>query len=97
MPIWLLHGEPLKKNNDINFTIKDMLDVYYGKKEYAKYDNSACEWNRFFKDFCADKEDSIYKNKLKIASILWREVRNSTKEKVYEKDLMIKYADKIKN
>lgn len=87
----------VKKNNDINFTIKDMLDVYYGKKEYAKYDNSACEWNRFFKDFCADKENSIYKNKLKIASILWREVRNSTKEKVYEKDLMIKYADKIKN
>ena len=52
----------VKKNNDKNFTIQDMLDVYYGKKEYARYDNSSCQWNKFFKDFCADKRNSIYSN-----------------------------------
>lgn len=60
----------VKKNNDKNFTIQDMLDVYYGKKEYAKYDNSFCQWNKFLKDFCADKRNSIYTNKIKVASIL---------------------------
>ena len=87
----------IKKTNDTNFTIQDMLDVYYGKKEYAKYDNSSCEWNKFLKDFCADERNSVYKNKIKIASILWNEVRNSTKAKVYTEDLIEKYADKIKN
>lgn len=86
----------VKKTNDTNFTIQDMLDVYYGKKEYAKYDNSCCEWNKFLKDFCVDKRTSIYKNKIKVASILWEEVRNSTRNKVYTEDLIEKYADKIK-
>ena len=86
----------VKKTNDTNFTIQDMLDVYYGKKEYAKYDNSSCEWNKFLKDFCADERNSSYKNKIKIASILWKEVRNSTEAKVYTEDLIEKYADKIK-
>ncbi len=87
----------VKKNNDKNFTIQDMLDVYYGKKEYAKYDNSSCEWNKFLKDFCADKRNSIYKNKIKVAPVLWNEVRNSTKEKVYKAELLKEYADKIQN
>lgn len=86
----------VKKNNDKNFTIQDMLDVYYGKKEYAKYDNSSCQWNKFLKDFCADKRNSVYTNKIKVASILWNEVRNSTKEKIYTEELIKEYADKIK-
>lgn len=87
----------VKKNNDKNFTIQDMLDVYYGKKEYARYDNSSCQWNKFFKDFCADKRNSIYTNKIKVASILWNEVRNSTREKIYTEELIEEYANKIKN
>lgn len=87
----------VKKNNDKNFTIQDMLDVYYGKKEYAKYDNSFCQWNKFLKDFCADKRNSIYTNKIKVASILWNEVRNSTREKIYTEELIEEYANKIKN
>lgn len=34
---------------------------------------------------------------MKVASILWNEVRNSTKEKVYTEELIKEYADKIKN
>ena len=30
----------VKKDKDLNFTIQDMLNVYYGKSDYAKYDNS---------------------------------------------------------
>ena len=89
-------AKKVKQDSDISFTLQDMLDIYYGKKEYAKYYNSSCEWNKFLKDFCADKNNSIYSKKLKVASILWNEVRNGTKEKKYTKDLVNEYSDKIK-
>lgn len=86
----------VKKENDLNFTIQDMLKVYYGDSDYAKYDHSVCQWNQFLKDFCADENSGNYSNKLKVASILWKEVRNSSNAKIYSKNLLTKYADKIK-
>ena len=86
----------VKKENDLSFTIQDMLKVYYGKSDYAKYDNSVCQWNQFIKDFYADENSCNYSNKLKVASILWKEVRNSKNEKIYSKNLLTEYARKIK-
>ncbi len=86
----------VKKEHDLNFTIQDMLKVYYGNSDYAKYDHSVCQWNQFLKDFCADENSRNYSNKLKVASILWKEVRNSSNEKIYSKNLLTEYADKIK-
>ena len=86
----------VKKENDLSFTIQDMLKVYYGKSDYAKYDNSACQWNQFLKDFCEDEESRKYSNKLKVASILWKEVKNSKNEKMYSKNLLNEYGSKIK-
>ena len=86
----------VKRENNSAFTIRDLLNVYYGDLDYAKYDNSACQWNQFLKDFCADENSYSYSNKLKVASILWKEVRNSKAEKTYSKDLLIKYALKIR-
>ena len=86
----------VKRENDLSFTIQDMLKVYYGNSDYAKYDHSVCQWNQFLKDFCADENSRNYLNKLKVASILWKEVRNSSNEKSYSKNLLTEYADKIK-
>lgn len=86
----------VKKEHDLNFTIQDMLKVYYGNSDYAKYDHSVCQWNQFLKDFCADENSRNYSNKLKVASILWEEVRNSSNEKIYSKNLLTEYTDKIK-
>ena len=85
----------VKSEKNIKFTIEDLLKVYYGKSDYAKYDNSVCQWNQFLKDFCADENSRNYSNKLKVASILWKEVRNSSNEKIYSKKLLTEYADKI--
>ena len=85
----------VKREHDLSFTIQDMLKVYYGDSDYAKYDHSVCQWNQFLKDFCADENSGNYSNKLKVASILWKEVRNSKNEKIYSKNLLTKYADKI--
>ena len=70
-------------------------EVYYGESDYAKYDNSVCQWNQFFKDFCADECSCNYSNKLKVASIIWKEVRDSKNEKIYSKELLSEYAYKL--
>ena len=85
----------VKRDNDINFTIQDMIKIYYGESDYAKYDNSACQWNQFLKDFCADESSNNYSNKLKVAAILWKEVRDSKSEKNYSKKLLNEYRYKV--
>ena len=85
----------VKVENDLNFTIQDMLEVYYGESDYAKYDHSVCQWNQFLKDFCSDEFSDFYSNKLKVAAILWKEVRDSTNEKTYSRQLLDEYRYKI--
>lgn len=87
----------VKSEKDGNFTIQDLLKVYYGQSDYAKYDHSVCQWNQFLKDFCADENSGHYSNKLKVAAILWKEVRDSDKEKRYSDNLLRDYEDKIKD
>ena len=86
----------VKKEKDSNFTIQDMIKIYYGESDYAKYDSSTCQWNQFLKDFCLDECSNFYSNKLKVASILWKEVKNSTNEKMYTKELLKEYEHKVK-
>ena len=85
----------VKSDNDKEFTIQDMIKIYYGESDYAKYDNSTCQWNQFLKEFCADEFSNNYSNKLKVAAILWKEVRNSKNEKIYSKQLLNEYGFKV--
>ena len=85
----------VKAENDLNFTIQDMLEVYYCESDYAKYYHSVCQWNQFLKDFCSDEFSDFYSNKLKVAAILWKEVRDSTNEKTYSRQLLDEYRYKI--
>ena len=85
----------VKSDNDKKFTIQDMIKIYYGESDYAKYDNSTCQWNQFLKDFCADEYSNNYSNKLKVAAILWKEVRDSKSEKNYSKQLLNEYEYKV--
>ncbi|CEM63405.1 SAP domain-containing protein [Treponema phagedenis] len=81
----------VKVENDLNFTIQDMLKVYYGESDYAKYDNSVCQWNQFLKDFCLDEFSDYFFDKLKVAAIIWKEVRDSQNEKNYSRELLNEY------
>ena len=60
----------VKKEEDGSFTMQDMLDVYRGKSDYAKYDASVCEWNRFVKDFFRDKRNTGFRYPLRAAAAL---------------------------
>lgn len=77
-----------KETNDTNFSLGDLLEIFYGRKTYAKYDKSALQWNKFVQDFCADPATERIPNKLKAAAKLWKIVRESTREKVYSHDLL---------
>ncbi|HHF7038103.1 TPA: SAP domain-containing protein [Streptococcus mutans] len=87
----------VKAENDVNFTIQDLLDVYAGKSDYAKYDNRSCQWNQFYKDFCADKKTAAIKNKMKVAAILWQAVKASDQAKVYSSQLWHQYPNLLGN
>ncbi len=86
----------VKEDGDKSFTLGDMLEIFYGRKTYAKYNKSCLQWNKFVQDFCSDPATNQFPDKLKTASILWREVRNSTREKVYTHNLLEEFADIIK-
>ena len=85
----------VKRDNDKKFTIQDMIKIYYGESDYAKYDNSVCQWNQFLKESCADDHSNNYSNKLKVAAILWKEVKDSKNEKIYSKQLLNEYSYKV--
>lgn len=89
-------AKAVKENGDQDFTLGDLLDIYYGKKSYAQYDKSALQWNKFVKDFCADEATKAFKERLKAAASLWKIVRESDMPKEYSRDLLDKYKDEIK-
>ena len=89
-------AKAVKENGDESFTLGDLLDIYYGKRTYVKYDKSALQWNKFVKDFCADDATKIYDERLKAAAALWKIVRDSDMKKEYSHRLFEKYRDSIK-
>ncbi len=85
----------VKETKDASFTLGDLLDIYYGKTTYAKYDKVSLQWNKFVQNFCADPATECFPNKLKTAARLWKIVRESTREKIYRHELLEEFADKI--
>ncbi len=88
-------AKAVKENGDEEFTLGDLLDVYYGKKTYARYDKSALQWNRFVKDFFADDSTGIFGERLKAAAALWKIVRESDMKKEYSHELLEKYRERL--
>ena len=88
-------AKAVKENGDESFTLGDLLDIYYGKRTYVKYDKSALQWNKFVKDFCADDATKTFDERLKAAASLWSIVRDSDMKKEYSHELFEKYKDRI--
>ena len=83
----------VRENDDEAFTLGDLLDVYYGRKTYARYDKSALQWNQFVKDFCSDESTKIFSKRLKAAAALWKIVRESDMKKEYSHELFEKHRE----
>lgn len=85
----------VKNNNDTEFSLGDLLDIKLGKKVYAVYDKSSCQWNTFLKDFCADENNSCYPNKMEAARRFWKILRNSDLPKVYTREFIADNKNRI--
>ena len=85
----------VKETGDMSFTVGDLLDVYYGKKTYARYDKVSLQWNKFVQDFCADPATAAFPNKLKTAAALWKIVRDSSRPKVYAHSLLEEFKEEL--
>ena len=85
----------VKEIKDNTFTLGDLLDIYRGKKTYAKYDKVSLQWNKFVQDFCADPATRHFPDKLKTAARLWKKIRESTREKIYRHELLMEFENKI--
>ena len=72
--------------DDTSFTLGDLADVFYGRKTYAVYDKSVCQWNQFLKDYFADRRKN---GTVEEARALWKKVRDSDKPKVYTPELLL--------
>lgn len=88
-------AKAVKNNDDLSFTLGDLLDIKNGIKTYAVYDKSFCQWNQFLKDFCSDEANDVYPDKLKTASKFWTLLRESNLPKVYSKEFISENRDKI--
>lgn len=86
----------VRQTKDKDFTVRDLIDVYFGTSDYAVFDNSACQWNQFVKEFCNDIENQTIKQKHKVAAIIWKQLRLTTEPKVYTKELIQTYWESIK-
>ena len=85
----------VREIGDTSFTLGNLLDVFYGKKTYAKYDKVSLQWNKFVKDFCEDEATKMFSERLKAAAALWKIVRESDMKKEYSHDLLEKYKNDI--
>lgn len=91
-----------ERNNDVEMTVRNLLEKY---QEVSKHggmisetaEESTYQWNNFVRDFCKNSESQKYAQKLKVASILWKKVKNSQNTKKFEKKLMHKYKKEISN
>ena len=85
----------VRDTKDTSFTLGDMLDIFYGRKTYAHYDKVSLQWNKFVKDFFADSATSKFPDRLKTAARLWKEVRESTREKIYKHELLEEFKEEL--
>lgn len=80
-----------KRKHDRTLTFQVIIDLHEGRSDYARYDDSACQWNRFLKDFCADPDNQDIPDKINTAARLWKTVRHSDKPKIYTTGLAEPY------
>ena len=81
----------VRSEGNVHFTLKDLLDVYYGKVIMLNMIIQLVSGISFLKDFCRDENNKIYYNKLKAASILWKVIRDQPGKKVYSASLLKKH------
>ncbi|MGN9165083.1 SAP domain-containing protein [Tissierellaceae bacterium HCP3S3_D8] len=90
-----------ERNKDYDMTVADLISVYENKKDFNEMKKSVEEktyqWNNFVKDFNNDERSKNFNHKMKVASILWRKVRDNPGPKKYRTKLLEEHSDDLKD
>lgn len=80
----------VEKNQDNDATVADLIKSLSNERQrnYENDEEKTYQWNEFVKDFFADKESLNYHSPMKVAAILWKNVRDSQDDKVYTHSLL---------
>ena len=89
-----------ERRGDNTMIVSDLIDVYKTTQQQKKEgcinadtpDEKSLQWNQFVKDFSKDSRTSRFPNRLKVAAILWKTVRESQgTDRTYRSELLDDY------
>lgn len=92
-----------EKNNDTDMTVADLIEIYInsksknGNESRDSTEEKTYQWNNFVRDFNKDESSKKFKNKMKVASILWGKVRDNPGPKIYDHSLLEKYSSELES
>lgn len=89
---------------ELGLTVADLVAVYQAtqtpaaRKQFLAHnaEEQTYEWNRFVRDFFADPATAGYHSRLKVAAILWQQVKRTTAVKKYRHRLLDQYRADIR-
>lgn len=87
----------VEAKQDHSATVADLIEVLETSQS-SSFDNAeerTYQWNNFVKDFNKDSLSKQFHSPMKVASILWKRVRQSSREKIYQSVLLDEYAEEI--
>jgi hypothetical protein len=89
----MAHAVRTAQRTNTDITVRELIKISQTPKDQFTEtdDDTMYQWNNFVKDFTQSKQTVQIKNKLKVAALLWKKVRNSQDEKKYSDALLKKY------
>lgn len=88
----------VEKNADTEATVYDLIKcINNDENNYKNNDEEKTyQWNNFVREFRKDSYNSIFISQMKVAAILWKILRDSNKEKKYNRQLVVDNFDLVK-
>ncbi|MDT9606538.1 SAP domain-containing protein [Lactobacillus johnsonii] len=84
--------------NNTNITVRDLIYQieHWNQEEIGSVaEEQTYQWNNFVHNFFEDPATEKYQNRLKIAAVLWKLVRESSNRKIYSHGLLRQYEKEI--
>ena len=87
-----------EKRSDLDITVADLIAVYEQNKIQKKKagppsaEEKTYQWNGFVRAFNRDTRTRGLANRMQVAALLWRRVRDRTSAKTYSPQLLDEFA-----
>lgn len=84
--------------DDTKITVRDLIyHIEHWKQEEIESvaEEQTYQWNNFVRDFFENPATKKYQDRLKVAAILWKLVRESSNNKIYSHGLLRQYEKEI--